>query len=456
MIFSHISKPPSPGARWQIYRLAVALLLATAAPSASASIFAVVPGNRLDLGDAREMEGRIREEIKRLGDDPFALHELGTVLYRQHRVDQARELWDQAAANESELAVAEVEVVFELLEAGDLPGAQAALAAAREKRPVDPHVYLAAGQVAMASRDFDTARGAYDRARQLRPNSAAVLLSRGRFLQYSGDNAQARSEFEAAAKITADQPAAWLLLAADDFQQDRIDACLKNLQQAEACRPGQPLAEARLAEYYMQLGDYPSAYRWFGRALTRQPEDKLLKTRVGQMLSVLNRPDEAREALSAVVAKEECVSALVSLAQLEEAAGELDSAAALMERVLKQDGNNIVASNNLAMLLVQLDKSPERALELAEQARRLGGDRPQVQSTYACALVHAGKFAAAAELLRPAVRREPNDPWLRYCYGVALAKTNQLEAAKEQFQACLLLKDNFPRKEQIKALVPLE
>jgi tetratricopeptide (TPR) repeat protein len=225
MIFSHISKPPSPGDRWQIYRLAVALLLATAAPSASASIFAVVPGNRLDLGDAREMEGRIREEIKRLGDDPFALHELGTVLYRQHRVDQARELWDQAAANESELAVAEVEVVFELLEAGDLPGAQAALAAAREKRPVDPHVFLAAGQVAMASRDLDTARGAYDRARQLRPNSAAVLLSRGRFLQYTGDNAQARSEFEAAAKITADQPAAWLLLAADDFQHDRMDAC---------------------------------------------------------------------------------------------------------------------------------------------------------------------------------------------------------------------------------------
>jgi predicted Zn-dependent protease len=212
------------------------------------------------------------------------------------------------------------------------------------------------------------------------------------------------------------------------------------------------LAEARLAEFYLQAGDFPGAFRWYARALERQPDDKLLRTRQAQMLAVLQRSDQARQVLRSVVDKEDYVPALISLAQLEEAAGGFESSAELLERVLAQDPDNVVANNNLAMLLVQLEKAPERALELAERARRLDSNKPEILSTYACALVHSGNYTAAVETLRPRVRAEPNEPWLRYCYGVALVNVGQAAAAKEQFAACLLLDGDFPRKEQMAAL----
>jgi tetratricopeptide (TPR) repeat protein len=428
--------------------LAVATLGASTAMSA---IHTSIPAYRLDVGTARTVEQDLREELAKAGDDPFALHDLGTVLYRQGQEGQARQLWDRAAALNPDLAAAEVELVFVKIDAQDLAGAKADLAALQRSRSSDPHVHLAEGQLAMAIGDPAAARVAFDKAASLAPRSVAVNLARGRFLQVTGERALGRQSFEVAAQAAPDQPTGWLMLAADDFEEYRIEKCLENLRRAESSRAGQPLAEARLAEFYLQIADYPLAYHWFRAAYDRRPEDKLVACRTAQMLIALNRSVEARAILQAVLKREEYVPALVTLSQLEESSGNPELAAALLERVLKQDPRNLIANNNLAMLLVQTKQSPERALSLASQAMQVQ-ETVEVASTFGCALVHAGEFERAIDYLKRCVRDRPSDVWTRYYYGLALEKLGQQERAGEQFSACLLLDDDFPYRKEMEKL----
>ncbi|RIK72849.1 MAG: hypothetical protein DCC67_18635 [Planctomycetota bacterium] len=415
----------------------ITLLLLAAAPACGA-IHASVPAYRLDIGDARDVERNLKQEIARAGDDPFALHDLGTVLFRQGRSPEARELWDKAASMHGDLAAADVEIAFAQIDSRQFDEARQSLTALQQRRPKDPHVQLALGQLAVATGEITAAKAAYDAAQALAPKSAAVSLARGRFLQLVGQSEEGRRSFQTATEVAPDQ-------------EDNIEECLRLLQRAETCRPGQPLAEARLAELYMQAGDFPLAYKWFHKALARQPEDNLLACRAAQMLMTVKRPTAARQILDAVLKRAEYVPALVTLAQLEESQGNTPRAVELLERVLKQDERNVLAVNNLAMTLVQTGQDAERALRLAEAAMQLA-DTPEIASTFGCALVHAGQYERAAEVLRRSVRTEPSDAWIRFSYGVALAKLGQAEKAAEQFGACLLLDANFPRTEEIKQL----
>jgi predicted Zn-dependent protease len=432
-------------------------LLIGASQRAGASIYATVPSEaKFDIGNSLEVERRIAAEVARIGDNPTALHDLGTILYRQHLPEAAHKLWDQAAARHADLAVGSVEVIFERIQAGDLNGAEAALAAVQPSRPNDPHVQLAVGQLAMARRNFAAAKSAYDRAAELAPDSYLVMLTRGQYWQHVGEMARARTDFETAAQKEPDLAAAWLFLALDDFRNNRIDDCRSHLANAEEPGVAESLAERRLAEFYLEVQDYPAAYHSFVRAARQQPDDLLLKTRVGQTLTLMRRDDDARAVLSGICDRSDYLPALIALAQLEETAGQWQSCRALLERALAADPNNIIANNNLAMLLVQLDQEPKRALELATHAGSLAPNLPEIQSTYGCALAHAGQYADAVRALTEAVRREPNEPWLRYCFGKALMDSGNTEAAREQWTACLLLDEEFPRREQLRSVISEE
>ncbi|MCC6493261.1 MAG: tetratricopeptide repeat protein [Pirellulales bacterium] len=439
---------------WQGIKAAgvgVALCSGGISATCCASIYVDLTAFHISDATPEDLERAISEETARIGGDPVALHDLGTALYRQKHPKQARRLWDQAAAKHPDLAVGDIEVVFELLEASDVPGAEEALAAVRDKRPNDPHLHLAIGQVAMARRELETARAAYDKANELAPKSAMVLLTRGRFRQETGDMAGAREDFQAATSLAPDQTAGWMYLAMQDFRSGDIPRCLTSLKRVEGDQSKLPPAEARLADFYLEARDYPGAYRWYAAAVARKPSDPLLRTRVAQVLMLLQRPDDARKILRPLCQDGKFVSALIALAQLEETAGDFKTAASLLEQVLAQDENNLVATNNLAMLLVQTQQTPERALELAERAQQLGGSQPELQSTYGCALSHAGQPEKAVEILSQAVRREPNDPWIRYCLGMSLAKLGRQAEATEHLTACILLDGKFPLRSTIEA-----
>jgi tetratricopeptide (TPR) repeat protein len=105
------------------------------------------------------------------------------------------------------------------------------------------------------------------------------------------------------------------------------------------------------------------------------------------------------------------------------------------------DPGNLVASNNLAMALVRLERNADEALAHAGYAHRTLPGNAEIHGTYALALAMAGPAEAALPDLALAVRRLPGDLWLRYRLGEALAATGDPAGARPHLEACALLED---------------
>jgi Flp pilus assembly protein TadD len=120
------------------------------------------------------------------------------------------------------------------------------------------------------------------------------------------------------------------------------------------------------------------------------------------------------------------------------------------EQVLKQVPGHAVALNNLAWLYQQ-QRDP-RALAYAEQAYKLAPDNPAMSDTLAWLLVEQGRLDRALPLLKQAVAKAPTSAELRFHYGVALSKSGDQRAAREQLEPLLAIK-NFDHRDAVKALL---
>ena len=49
---------------------------------------------------SRATEQQLRKTLAEKGNDPFVLHQLGDVLYRQGKIREARKVWNEAARSE--------------------------------------------------------------------------------------------------------------------------------------------------------------------------------------------------------------------------------------------------------------------------------------------------------------------------------------------------------------------
>ena len=118
-------------------------------------------------------------------------------------------------------------------------------------------------------------------------------------------------------------------------------------------------------------------------------------------------------------------------------------------RALELAPEDIIANNNLAMLLVQLNKTPQEALFFAEKAYVKKPDNPMILGTYGCALYRAGRLEDAKNILSRVIKMSPGDAWSRYCYGSILFKDKEAVMARMQLEGVLILDPDFVYKKEI-------
>jgi tetratricopeptide (TPR) repeat protein len=138
-------------------------------------------------------------------------------------------------------------------------------------------------------------------------------------------------------------------------------------------------------------------------------------------------------------------------AQLSLAQGHNQEAIAQYQEILKVVPKSVLALNNLA-ILYQKEKD-SRAIAVAEQALKLGPDRPGIQDTVGWILVEQGQLPRGVELLRKAAAKAPNDGSVRYHFGVALAHSGAKKEAKKEIEAAIASGQTFPELDEAKTLL---
>jgi tetratricopeptide (TPR) repeat protein len=174
-----------------------------------------------------------------------------------------------------------------------------------------------------------------------------------------------------------EQPGQQLVLATFLARCGRYDEALT------AADPAAPAAElASLAEASIEMFGSGSAGASQGQRL-----EKLL--------------------LAALEQHEHAAPLLLALAALRMRQDRFDDAILIYREALEKDPSNLVAMNNLALLLALQKKQPEESLKLIETAIAVAGPLPALLDTRASAYLAAGQPEKALADLAEAIKDEP-------------------------------------------------
>ncbi len=110
------------------------------------------------------------------------------------------------------------------------------------------------------------------------------------------------------------------------------------------------------------------------------------------------------------------------VAQLEEQKGEPQKAITYYWKALSLDPGQVLASNNLAYLLVEKGQSLDVALRLAQDARSGLPNSPSTADTLAWVYYARGRYLSARDLLEEAVKADPTNADAQYHLGMTYRK----------------------------------
>lgn len=331
-----------------------------------------------------------------------------------------------------------------LLIGGDLAGAEAMQAKARQAAPTLLATLLTGGEIAVRRGDLAKALMAYTQANKTYPGNiaamtgkAAVLGDLGRFDEMAqvldplaaaapkdpavaylrARHAQSRKDWEAvrraivAVEAGLDQQAPARLIYAE---------ALTNLGQAEqAIAQAAPIARANpnnrealriLAVAQMRSGDPAAAaatYRPVVQGKTVRPEELVLYAGFAKAAGL---SDAAAAGQQAARPSAQALGADLAEGDAAMRGGNWARAAVAYDRILAvTDGRNVLVLNNMAYAQAKLGNLA-RARELADKALKLAPDNPSVLDTAGWVRVLSGKdLAEAKELLRKAAGLAPGN-----------------------------------------------
>jgi len=145
--------------------------------------------------------------------------------------------------------------------------------------------------------------------------------------------------------------------------------------------------------------------------------------------------------------------AQAQMAQISELKQDWVSAASYYSKALAISPNDVVAKNNLAWVYAEHGGNIDVALKLAQDAKEMAPDDPDVSDTLGWIMVKKQNYATAAQLLSDCVRRRPEKASFRYHLGMAYYYLGHKSDAEQALQAALRLDPNFPNAEDAKKIL---
>ncbi|MFN2337488.1 MAG: tetratricopeptide repeat protein, partial [Gammaproteobacteria bacterium] len=338
-----------------------------------------------------------------------------------------------------------------LLAERDLEGARAEVDAVLTKDPKHVSALLVKTDILAAAQDMEGLRATIEQLKAAAPDNPEGYFRMGRMLRSQGDVEGALREYERGYALARDAGKQLMLneIITTQLAAGQADQALARLEAVLREEPDHPTAHGLLGNVQAARQDYAAAEAAYARQVELAPNLAVNHSRLAAVRGM--RGDDAgamatiRQGLE--VAGDD-VSLLVGLASFQERQGDMDGAIASYERVLKQQANNAVATNNLAALLADHRQDPASLARAQELVAKLSNvDRPVFQDTIGWVHYRSGDYARAIEVLEPVVEAAPEMAVFHYHLGMAYAGAGDKAKARTHLSRALEL-GNFAEEEQ--------
>jgi Tfp pilus assembly protein PilF len=149
-------------------------------------------------------------------------------------------------------------------------------------------------------------------------------------------------------------------------------------------------------------------------------------------------------------------AAYLTLGNLYQRSGNIDSAIKTYERAVASSPNYWAAHNNLAYLLAEHHTSEDsfkRALRLAQHAEKLRPEDPTIMDTVGWVQYKSGELDLAMATFERALAKQPDSGIINYHLGQLLFEKDRKHEAREKLEKAIADDAPFPGKAEAKALL---
>jgi len=299
--------------------------------------------------------------------------------------------------------------------------------------------------------NLDEAGRTLERLRGAAGTSYAFHMAEGRYLQARSKLDEAAAAYERATTLAPNDLDALLAVVQLDVARGRVAQAQKRLETVLAANPLHRFGHGLLGEVLTLAGRYESADEQFREATRIHPKWTAPWIDWASMWMAQKEPARAvqiiQAGLSAAPESEE-LSMLLASAQSD--AGRMDAAMQAYEATLRINPRNILAANNLAVLLVDHKRdqaSLQKAFALSRDFEK-EAPHPAFLDTLAWVKLKMGHQEEALRLLREAVGKSPEASVINYHLGMAYYQSGKASEARVYLAKSLKVPEAFPGREE--------
>jgi tetratricopeptide (TPR) repeat protein len=316
----------------------------------------------------------------------------------------------------------------------------------------------------------------------------ALLINAAAELR-KGDAGKARAQLNKAQALSPKDARTYVLLGTASLMQKNLTQALKEFQESLSLDPDRVEALNSLTFTMVQQGQHSAAIERAQKHLTLTKMTAEVHQLLGQLNLAAHEPDKATGNLRrAIEIKPDLITAYFLLAQafiaqnkIDQAIGEYEKIAEknpgdpgaqtilgtlfdlkrqhaqaneYYERALTINGNFAPAANNLAWNYAEHGGNLDLALPLAQKARELSPDSPEILDTLGWIYYKKGLVDNAIPLLKDSTEKLKNsDPNVLYHLGMAYHRSGRGAESRNALSKALALNRDFSGAEEARRIL---
>jgi tetratricopeptide (TPR) repeat protein len=299
----------------------------------------------------------------------------------------------------------------------------------------------------LVTKNWQGAERTLTRLRQLSAgNNYVALMAEGRFYEALRRLSEASRAYERATVLAPNEPEPLLSLVKVEVALGRAVQSRTRLESLLASRKDHPFAHGLLGEVLSLTQEHEEAALHYREAVRLNPKWMTPWLNWATVSLSQKKPDVAvqvlQEGLKANPYSEELHMLLASAHSVQ---GQIDLAMGAYETTLRLNPRNLLAANNLAVLLVDHKRDPsslQKAFALSRDFER-EAPHPFFLDTLGWVRFNMGQQEEGIRLLKDAVAKSPAIAVLNYHLGIAFFQSGKRAEARTYLSKALKSSDPF-------------